>query len=858
MLEHFIPQLLTAHQRRGSIHAPQGAPHAQHSAVSLSVRAPPGQHSPRPRKLRLISRCDSSANALGVECPEGIAAQAFDAWLKAVAWARMRFAAFSSAAALCRNFFRGRQDADVEAISACQAGLRSARLASLMIVFACVAVLTSTLSFSLAFSVPSSEVSGPNYKKNTVFASLSTSASPPITVPSSAFMSQAPKIFLLGNDPRRHFTATPDSNFTSLYGSPHPSAPSEPPTSPPSFPHVKPAMCARLNCTSQYPVLSVSIVALAALAVLFLRWALECPAIRCSMTSPRPSSSCRKSKHGSKLILLKIFQRHALSCAALSLSVLASHTCVLGYGGHHSCVISSGGALMCWGWNSNGQIGIGTSSNVPTPTALSSLSSGVVSVHTGLRHTCAIVADAAAAAENKLYCWGWNADGQLGLGSTQDQRTPTLVNVIAPVWAALGRQHSCAVVKTGALLCWGYNAYGQLGTGNTVQYVTPTPVVGLSSGVVTVAVGEHHSCAIMIGNVLKCWGWNSFGQLGIGSTVNQLTAATVPLSAEVDAVHAGAAFSCAVVSGGSLICWGSSVGLGVQSSAANQLSPGAAVFGNGQTVGLASAGLYFACATVVGGSLMCWGDFMGVGSPSTLPTNVVGFDAGEVTALGLGHGHACAVAGGGTVKCWGGGGYGQLGIGSYSDRSQPATVSSLRALAIASGGILNAVSSLSFAIAPIDRVAGKSAVSITLGFKPSVPIPPGSAVALMYPPGFFAPAITPTVAWGASTIPEISISCGPTTATRITIVTSGAAIAASFFTVTLSGLTMGPTTDGGPVTVQTSGANSAPVLSGPIAGVAAASVTISHALPNALQGACASPSLPPPPPPTFPSHLQPL
>jgi alpha-tubulin suppressor-like RCC1 family protein len=494
---------------------------------------------------------------------------------------------------------------------------------------------------------------------------------------------------------------------------------------------------------------------------------------------------------------------------------------------------------------------------VPTPTAVSSLSSGVTSVHTGLRHTCAIVADAAASAEDKLYCWGWNADGQLGLGSTQDERTPALVNVIAPVWVSLGRQHSCAVVKTGALLCWGYNAYGQLGTGNTQRYLTPTPVVGLSSGVVTVALGEYHSCAIITGNVLKCWGWNSFGQLGIGSTVNQLTAATVPLTAEVDAVHAGAAFSCAVLSGGSLICWGSSVGLGVQSSVTNQLSPGQAVFGDGQIVALASAGLYFACAGVVGGSLMCWGDFRGVGSPTTLPTNVVGFDAGEVTALGLGHGHACAITSGGAVKCWGGGGYGQLGIGSYSDQSLPATVSSLNALAIASGGIPNAVSSVSFVISPIDRIAFKSAVSITLGFKPSVPIPPGSVVALIYPSGFFAPGITPIVARGSTSIPDITMSCGPTTATRITIVTSGAAISASHFAATLSGLTMGQATDGGSVTVQTSGAYSARVLSGPISGIAPASLTISHALPNALQGACGFPSLTPPPP-TFPSHLWPL
>jgi hypothetical protein len=182
----------------------------------------------------------------------------------------------------------------------------------------------------------------------------------------------------------------------------------------------------------------------------------------------------------------------------------------------------------------------------------------------------------------------------------------------------------------------------------------------------------------------------------------------------------------------------------------------------------------------------------------------------------------------------------------------------LNALAIASGGIPNAVSSVSFVISPIDRIAFKSAVSITLGFKPSVPIPPGSVVALIYPSGFFAPGITPIVARGSTSIPDITMSCSPTTATRITIVTSGAAIAASHFAATLSGLTMGQATDGGSVTVQTSGAYSARVLSGPISGIAPASLTISHALPNALQGDCGFPSLTPPPPHLSLSPLAPL
>jgi hypothetical protein len=118
-------------------------------------------------------------------------------------------------------------------------------------------------------------------------------------------------------------------------------------------------------------------------------------------------------------------------------------------------------------------------------------------------------------------------------------------------------------------------------------------------------------------------------------------------------------------------------------------------------------GLRF-CASVVGGSLMCWDDFKGVGSPSTLPTSVVGFDAGEVTPLGLGHGHSCAITFGGAVKCW--------GTGSYSNRSQPATVSSLSAHVCI--WLCHQRRIFRFFRRPC-----KSAASITLGFKPSVPMP---------------------------------------------------------------------------------------------------------------------------------------
>jgi alpha-tubulin suppressor-like RCC1 family protein len=158
---------------------------------------------------------------------------------------------------------------------------------------------------------------------------------------------------------------------------------------------------------------------------------------------------------------------------------LTSDSALLALGDGNTCayVTAGDGALKCWGTNSEGQLGDGTegtgADNRYTPTTIN-VGGPVGLLALGSGHVCAYTTAGAGA----LKCWGWNDYGQLGDGTKTDRRTPTTINVGGPVGLlALGRYHTCAFVTAGgALKCWGLNAYGQLGDGTTTDRRTPTTI----------------------------------------------------------------------------------------------------------------------------------------------------------------------------------------------------------------------------------------------------------------------------------------------------------------------------------------------------------------------------------------------
>lgn len=231
--------------------------------------------------------------------------------------------------------------------------------------------------------------------------------------------------------------------------------------------------------------------------------------------------------------------------------------------GNHRCYRTQVGELFCAGSNTYGEVGNGTTSN----TGLVKIFSGDVSqVAVSPMHSCAVVL-------SELYCWGRNNYGQIGIGSTLSQLSPVKVASLAGVTAvALGYTHTCAIHDNAnqKLSCWGANSSGQLGDGTTVQKKLPVTII--SNSVTKIALGSAHSCAI-VGSDLKCWGSNSYGQLGIGSTISQMTPQIVSNNSGV-AISSLAATTwgtCIIASNSDLLCWGKTNSLGIN-AASNVLS----------------------------------------------------------------------------------------------------------------------------------------------------------------------------------------------------------------------------------------------------------------------------------------------
>jgi len=228
-------------------------------------------------------------------------------------------------------------------------------------------------------------------------------------------------------------------------------------------------------------------------------------------------------------------------------------------GGDDTCARRTGGTLWCWGNNFEGQLGIGSHTNQDRPQPVTTPAPGDwASITAGEFQTCGIRPG------GTLWCWGQNDHGQLGIGSDTDQDQPVQVTTPAPGgWAAVtsGESHTCATRTGGTLWCWGENDWGQLGIGGDTdqnqpaQVTTPAPD-GWAS--VSAGGGSVHTCATRTGGTLWCWGFNAWGQLGIGSEANQdrPVQVTTPEPGGWAAVSAGGGHTCAIRTGRSLWCWG--------------------------------------------------------------------------------------------------------------------------------------------------------------------------------------------------------------------------------------------------------------------------------------------------------------
>lgn len=345
-------------------------------------------------------------------------------------------------------------------------------------------------------------------------------------------------------------------------------------------------------------------------------------------------------------------------------------------GGFHTCILTTAGGVKCWGRNSSGQLGDGTTADRSTLVDVVGLESGVAGLSVGAYHTCALTATGG------VKCWGANGYGQLGDGTWSGKSTPVDVPGLGSAVAALaaGGFHTCAVMTTGGGKCWGHNESGQLGDGTTADKNTPVDVAGLVSGATGLAPGYRHTCALTTADGAKCWGWNDYGQLGDGTTTNwSMPVNVIGLESGVAAVRAGRWHTCALTVMGRVKCWGGNSSGQLGDGTTAQKGTPVDVAGLGEGVVALAAGEWHACALSAAGGVKCWGanDYGELGDGTTAnkstPVDVAGLES-EVAGLTAGGCHTCALTAGGQVKCWGRNDYGQLGNGMAAHKSTPGDV----------------------------------------------------------------------------------------------------------------------------------------------------------------------------------------
>jgi len=330
----------------------------------------------------------------------------------------------------------------------------------------------------------------------------------------------------------------------------------------------------------------------------------------------------------------------------------------------HACALLDNGSLKCWGSNWGGQLGLENTisrgdqpnemgDNLPTV----NLGTGKTAVQVGAAPngmlSCALLND------GNAKCWGHNGTGQLGQGDIiqrganpgdmGDNLLPIRLGTGRTVTAiAVGDAAACAILDNGSLKCWGGGSWGRLGYGDTFnrgEYVAQMgdnlPAVNLGTGYTVLAVGQsgNHNCAILNGGIVKCWGYNGFGNLGLGDNIDRgdnvgemgdnLPAVPLGTGKTAVAIAVGGAHTCALLNDGSVKCWGyNSYGqLGLGDTVDRGDNPGemgdnlpAVNLGTGKTAVAIGVGGSTSCALLNDGKLKCWGnnDFGALGQGDTV------------------------------------------------------------------------------------------------------------------------------------------------------------------------------------------------------------------------------------------------
>jgi len=502
---------------------------------------------------------------------------------------------------------------------------------------------------------------------------------------------------------------------------------------------------------------------------------------------------------------------------------VASGSIAAGY--MNSCAIADSGALRCWGGADMGVLGQGT--GVPAqddtqydigdnedPATVPAIDLGpgrtARSISLRYKHVCAVLDN------GSVRCWG-NGQGDvdtdlegvlgtLGKKIVGDDEKPSSVPPVdlgagrTAKQVAAGWLQTCAILDTDQVKCWGQNNGGQLGLGNSQSPVAAADsgTLDLGGSAAAISSGRMHTCALLTNGSVKCWGYNNYGQLGLGNTDNVGDNETPASVGAVDlgpgrtatAIAVGYEHSCAILDNGQLRCWGRNdsgqLGLGNittlgDDEAVSSVAP--VDLGAGRKAVNVSLGYDTTCVVLDDGATRCWGSNhiaqLGLGADVTplpgelpappddvnyhamlgdneLPTSVAPIGLEPATAVATGTYHSCALLQDQTLKCWGAGNNGRTGHGNESrigddespSASDPVNVGSAVGVPVTTTSTTTSTSTSTTA-APTTSTTSTTAPAVVTGSTtttttaPPTTVPPTTAPPTTAPPTTAPPAAAP-------------------------------------------------------------------------------------------------------------------
>lgn len=364
----------------------------------------------------------------------------------------------------------------------------------------------------------------------------------------------------------------------------------------------------------------------------------------------------------------------------------------LGY--EHACLVSAAGSLKCWGRNSVGQIGNGTTSSRYTskyevgPGFTKVVANRYLAIYSA---TCGLESNGTP----NVKCWGSNNYGHLGNGTTTISFSPVSISG-TDVYTHIEAGHSffCGITSTGTTKCWGHGFNGKLGDGTTVQRNSPTQIFSSAGmgNLVKISLGRDHACGIDNSAKLWCWGSGITGQLGNGSNTNALVPTEIDPGTPYSEVSLGENHSCGITTSGVLKCWGQGVSYQLGTGSTSSVNT-PTVVDSGTTYISLGMGIDTSCGITSNNQLKCWGlngnDSLtgngalggAVNTPTAVFTNV------QFQKVQLGYSTACAQTLTGEFLCWGNNEVSLLGNEKPSRSVTPSLISSeVQSIALSAAG----------------------------------------------------------------------------------------------------------------------------------------------------------------------------